>query len=177
MVSYKIPKMFTKNPILMNADAVLHNVFVLYFILFLSLANLFYLVNSHDYAFAGAFILIGFITSFFSKNMIVILCIAIVSTNVLQFGKQASLEGVDETLIEEESEYPSSAEEDVPKEKTTNSTSKTIIEDDEKTEKIKKNYNELTKLQNVILKQLKEIEAPLTKAENLVNIIENMNNN
>ena len=173
MVSYKMPKMFTKNPILMNADAVLHNVFVLYFILFLSLANLFYLVNSHDYAFAGAFVLIGFITSFFSKNMIVILCIALVSTNILQFGKQASLEGVDETLIEEESEYPSS-EETVPKMEKTKSTSNNIIENDEKTEKIKKNYNELTELQSVILNQLKEIEVPLTKAEHLVNVIENM---
>jgi hypothetical protein len=163
--------MFTKNPILMNADAILHNVFVLYFILFISLANLFYLVNSHDYAFAGAFVLIGFITSFFSKNMIVILCIALVSTNVLQFGKHASLEGVDETLIEEESEPKKTAS----KEKNAKSASKPTIEDDEKTEKIKKNYNELTELQNVILNQLKQIEEPLTKAENLVNIIENMN--
>jgi hypothetical protein len=166
----------------MNTDAVLHNVFVLYFILLLSLANLFYLVNSNDYAFAGAFILIGFITSFFSKNMVVILCIALVSTNVLQFGKQAGLEGVDETLIEEESELESENTES-PKPKKISKESKkvskdtlanyeNVIDDDEKTEKIKENYNELSKLQNVILGQLKLMEEPLNKAENLVNMIE-----
>jgi len=42
------------------------------------------------------FILVGFITSFFSKNMIVILCIALTITNILQFGDKAALEGFGE---------------------------------------------------------------------------------
>lgn len=192
MVSYKMPKVFTKNPILMNADAVLHNVFVLYFLLFLALGNLFYLVNSHNYAFAGAFILIGFITSFFSKNMVVILCIAIVATNVLQFGSYSGLEGVDETLIEEEteSESPSDTKHAVSKDtkpvatkdtkpvasKDTrvDSSSEKVIENEEKTDKITKVYKELKNLQEDILNQLKKIEAPINKAESLVNVIENL---
>lgn len=86
----------SKNNILSNASAIYNNVFILYFILILSLSNLFYLVTSANYMFASIFILVGFITSFFSKNMIVILFIALTVTNLLQFGKKTSLsEGFD----------------------------------------------------------------------------------
>ena len=87
-----------KNNMLSNASTIFNNVFILYFILILSLFNLFYLVTSANYMFASIFILIGFITSFFSKNMIVILCIALTVTNVLQFGRKSSFaEGFDST--------------------------------------------------------------------------------
>ena len=85
-----------KNNMLSNASTIFNNVFILYFILILSLSNLFYLVTSANYMFASIFILVGFITSFFSKNMIVILFIALTVTNLLQFGKKTSLsEGFD----------------------------------------------------------------------------------
>jgi hypothetical protein len=51
-----------------------------------ALANLLYLAVGGNMAFAAVFLLVGFLTSFFSKNMTVILVIAIVATNVLQFG-------------------------------------------------------------------------------------------
>lgn len=64
----------------------LNHPFVLYFVLMVALANLLYLSVEGNMAFAAIFLLIGFLTSFFSKNMTVILVIAIVATNVLQFG-------------------------------------------------------------------------------------------
>ena len=64
----------------------LNHPFVLYFVLMVALANLLYLAVGGNLAFAAVFLLVGFLTSFFSKNMTVILVIAIVATNVLQFG-------------------------------------------------------------------------------------------
>ena len=65
---------------------------ILYFFFFLSLGNLYSFTSNGDYLFATIFILVGFLTSFFSKNMIVILCIALTITNVLKYGKGMRLE-------------------------------------------------------------------------------------
>ena len=74
---------------------------VLYFILILALCDLFYFAMEKDYLFCGIFILIGFLTSFFSKNMMVILVIAIALTNILRFGKSASVnEGMEDNQDE-----------------------------------------------------------------------------
>jgi len=86
----------SKNAILSNMYLILNSRIILYFILILSIANLFYLVTSLNYMLVSIFILVGFITSFFSKNMIVILCIALTITNILQFGDKAALEGFGE---------------------------------------------------------------------------------
>ena len=74
---------------------------VLYFILILALSDLFYFAMEKDYLFCGIFILIGFLTSFFSKNMMVILVIAIALTNILRFGKSATVnEGMEDNQDE-----------------------------------------------------------------------------
>ena len=86
----------SKNAILSNMYLILNSRIILYFILILSIANLFYLVTSLNYMLVSIFILVGFITSFFSKNMIVILCIALTITNILQFGDKSALEGFGE---------------------------------------------------------------------------------
>ena len=75
-------------------NAILHNRFVLYFIFIIALGNLLTLVYSRDYYSASIFVLIGFLTSFFSKNMIVILCIAIAFTNIIKYGAKAGVEGM-----------------------------------------------------------------------------------
>jgi hypothetical protein len=48
----------------------------------------------NDYYSAAIFGLIGFLTSFFSKNMIVILFIAIAFTNIIKYGAKAGVEGM-----------------------------------------------------------------------------------
>jgi hypothetical protein len=77
--------------------------FVLYFVLMVALANLLYLSVGGNLAFAVVFLLVGFLTSFFSKNMTVILVIAIVATNVLQFGSGVRIsEGLENKEDDEE---------------------------------------------------------------------------
>lgn len=85
-------------------NAIIHNRFVLYFILFIALANLYFLTMSGDLVFTSIFVLVGFLTSFFSKNMVVILAIALAATNLIKFGLDYAKEGMentDEQLIKE----------------------------------------------------------------------------
>jgi hypothetical protein len=64
----------------------LHNRFVLYFIFFLAIANLFILVFSNDLKTIGVFFLTGLLTSFFSKNMVVIMVVSMVVANIIKIG-------------------------------------------------------------------------------------------
>ncbi len=82
--------------VLKDTGKILHNRFVLYFVLFLALADLFVLTSGGDYISVAIFILTGFVTSFFSKNMMVIMCIAMVITNIMKYGTNVSMqEGLD----------------------------------------------------------------------------------
>ena len=62
---------------------ILKNVYFLYAIVIISLTHLLYLSVEGDYMTVLVFILIGFITSFFSKNMVVILLIAGIFSSIL----------------------------------------------------------------------------------------------
>lgn len=66
---------------------VLQNRFVLYFVFILAVGNLFHFVFRQDLMSVGIFIATGLLTSFFSKNMIVIMVIAMVVANIFQIGK------------------------------------------------------------------------------------------
>ena len=90
----------------LNYGALLHNCYVMYFVLFLAVADLLVLSVSREYVFILIFLLVGYLTSFFSKNMMVILLVAIVATNVLRSGSGIRL-----------SEGLENAEEDADKEK------------------------------------------------------------
>jgi flagellar biosynthesis GTPase FlhF len=77
-----------------NKNVILHNKYVLYLIFIIALGNLLTLAYTYDYYSVSIFVLIGFLTSFFSKNMIVILFIAIAFTNIIKYGGKASVEGM-----------------------------------------------------------------------------------
>jgi hypothetical protein len=94
-----------------NKNAILHNKYVLYLIFIIALCNLLTLVYTYDYYSASIFVLIGFLTSFFSKNMIVILFIAIAFTNIIKYGAKAGIEGI-EGMIPEETDDTESEEKD-----------------------------------------------------------------
>ena len=81
---------------LKDAKTILHNRFILYFVLFLALSDISFLVMESEFVLVSIFILSGFVTSFFSKNMIVIMCIALVITNILRYGTNINTqEGLD----------------------------------------------------------------------------------
>jgi len=80
---------------------ILHNRAILYIIFFIALINVFVLTTMGDWTYVSIFFLVGFLTSFFSKNMVVILFFAITVTNILKYGSAAgvshgSLEGFDQ---------------------------------------------------------------------------------
>jgi hypothetical protein len=86
----------------LNYGALLHNCYVMYFVLFLAIADLLVLTVSKEYFFILIFILVGYLTSFFSKNMMVIMVVAIVATNVLRSGSGVRLnEGLENAELAE----------------------------------------------------------------------------
>jgi len=90
---------FKSNLFSKKNNSLIHNRFILYFILFISLADLFYLSVEQDYISIVAFLLIGFLFSFFTKNMLVILFLTISLTNVLKFGSGITNEGFEPANI------------------------------------------------------------------------------
>jgi hypothetical protein len=74
-------------------NSLIHNKFILYFVLIISLADLFYLSVERDFISILSFILIGFLFSFFTKNMLIILFLALTLSNILKFGSSITREG------------------------------------------------------------------------------------
>lgn len=79
-----------------NNNAIIHNKYILYIILFIALVDLHFLTVSGDFVSISIFILIAFLTTFFSKNMLVILFIAVTVTNILKYGSKIRQEGFEE---------------------------------------------------------------------------------
>lgn len=59
---------------------------VLYFVYFVALANVLFFLYAKDFMCIGVFLLAALLTSFFSKNKVLILAVAIVVGNVVCFG-------------------------------------------------------------------------------------------
>jgi hypothetical protein len=88
-----------------TSNGMLHNKILLYVVFIFSVLNLFIFANTGNYTSVVVFLLIGFITSFFSKNMLVILLLSLILTNILKYGSSLSEgfeEGVDKKEDEEE---------------------------------------------------------------------------
>jgi hypothetical protein len=138
------------NVIDIKTDFLLHNVFVLYFFFIVSIFYLFYLSFKGNVLSASIFILIGFLTSFFSKNMIVILFISLTFTYLLQLSdlNDYNLEGFTDKDVEPESDKDVEPDkdpdtevnkEDVEPDKDTDTNTDTdTIEKDNKPDKPKK---------------------------------------
>ena len=61
----------------------LHNKIVLYVVVFIALTNVVGYISLDDFESLTFFCVIGILSSFFSKNMIINLSVAILSTNLL----------------------------------------------------------------------------------------------
>jgi len=82
--------------------SILYNRNVLYFIFALALGYLFYMSTTYDYYSLSIFVIIGFLTSFFSKNMIVILSLAMSVSFIFKYGTKIRPEGFENENVEEE---------------------------------------------------------------------------
>ena len=67
---------FAKSARLPTANFLIHSRAVLYVLLILSILHIVYLANNNDIASMMIFVLVGLLTSFFNKNMVVILSVA-----------------------------------------------------------------------------------------------------
>ena len=94
----------------------LHNQFVLYFIFIIAVANLFHFVFANDIMSVGTFIATGLLTSFFSKNMIVIMVISIVVTHVIRIGNGNTRDGFKSKKSDDDDEDDKEVDEDLVQE-------------------------------------------------------------
>lgn len=92
--------LWKKNLFSTKNNAILHNRVILYFIFLVSLGNLFYLTVERDITSIVIFLLVGFLTSFFSKNMLIILFVALITSAVLKHGAKIRHEGL-ENMVDE----------------------------------------------------------------------------
>ena len=146
---------------------------------------------SNDFYTPVIFVLVGIITSFFSKNMVVILTIALVSSNVIKHGNKIRYEGM-EASIDPEIKGISEKEDTIDiKDGTANvdnikgsenenskdikdSTSFKDVKDVKDTKDVKNlkmvqdKYKELLVLQDKILGNVSALEDSLGSAERIV---------
>jgi hypothetical protein len=86
-----------------NFNPLLHNRIILYLFFAIALVDLVYFLNIGDMYSFSVLILVGMLTSFFNKNMTVILFVAVIFTHLLKYGRSSFSEGM-EGMDKEESE-------------------------------------------------------------------------
>jgi hypothetical protein len=96
-----IEKMFKNNKMDFNKN-ILHNKYLLYVIFFISMGNFFIELMKGDMYFVAIYILIGVLTTFFNKNMIVVLSLAAIFANILKYGRASTYEGFNDNAEEGE---------------------------------------------------------------------------
>jgi hypothetical protein len=185
----------------LNYGALLHNCYVMYFVLFLAIADLLVLTVSKEYFFILIFILVGYLTSFFSKNMMVIMVVAIVATNVLRSGSGVRLNEGLENAAEEEEEEEKPLEESLENAEQENPIENAELEESKKekkpktTESFDLNTKKATSLnsspieglnvlgdqtaqlistQKKLMENMKTLEPMLTQAEKFMSQFENV---
>jgi len=172
-----LPKKMNTGKIETNFKDLLHNRVILYAFVIIALLDLFYFAQIRDNMSIAAFVLVAFITTFFSKNMIVVLCIALVVTHILKFGVRQVSEGFDEDedkegfaegVDEEEEKEGFDDDEEDKREGLANEEDeeKEGLENEEAVDK--KDLEDFQVLQDKILGGMKELDPLISKAEGFI---------
>jgi hypothetical protein len=196
MLSLKSVKNFT-------AKNVFQNRIVLYVLAFIALIEILALANMKDYNSVIVFLIIGFLASFFTKNMIIILLSAIVFTSVyrrIQVGTYAEgMENTQEKPVAAETNDEEGNDEEGNDEEGNDEEGNDIKEnienknEDEKKkddgkdlknanekkkvyDQLKKDFQDFQNIQKTILTNMKEIDPLLEKAENFISKFEQYKN-
>ena len=176
-----------------NVNSIIQNRIVLYIVGIFSLLYVLFLANQRDFNSVFVFAIVGFVLSFFTKNMIVILVAALLFTHFIKFtinfkkegmnnkekkeglanNKKEGLENEDNEEKEEEEEEPTLETNEIDVESTPND----MTEEEKKKKqdeynKLKKEFVEFQSIQKDILKNMQEIDPLLNKAENFINKFE-----
>jgi hypothetical protein len=96
----------------------LHNRYFLYFVFFVAFLDFLYLGYIEDLESVSIFILVGILTAFFNKNMIVVLSSTLIITNVLKYSRieKTISEGLTNEADDETAEETSDNNSDEPDE-------------------------------------------------------------
>ena len=167
---------------------------VLYAVGLLSLLYVLFLANEKDFNSVFVFAIVGFLLSFFTKNMILILIVALLFTHFIKFTIHYKKEGMEnkkkeglknkkegmehkeekEDSKEEKEEEPKldkvEVDEDLPENEDMSEGEKK--QKKEEYDKLKKEFVEFQSIQKDILKNMQEIDPLLNKAENFINKFE-----
>ena len=155
-------------------NSILYNRWVLYFVFIVSLFQLYTFSVAGKLQNIAVFLLVAFLTSFFSKNMTVIMVIALVFTELLNAGfKNSRFEGMTEGAEDKTAEEPKPETVKPPTEEQPDEKKQEGSKEKDKTEKptpedLKKVQTELQENQAKIIQGFQEIEPFMEKAEHLV---------
>jgi hypothetical protein len=159
-------KKYASTDIANTAKAFIYNKFVLYFVLLVALLNLLFSAVKGDYLFCALFVLIGFVSAFFNKNMTVILVVSMATANIIRvLIRGGNFEGM--VTKKESMSDDSEDKEDKKKEDKDAPGSKTEMVD-----KVKQDAYELLDTQNKIIQGFKSIDGYMDKAEVLISDID-----
>jgi hypothetical protein len=162
-----------------NYGSLLQNRIVLYFLCFIAIIDVMYFATTSDIRSLVTLLIVGLLTTFFNKNMIVVLVIALTVTHVLKYGTNVNegmttREGMKETIdaglsevASSEDEKPVLEKEPSPKEK------KEKIDKDALKESLKTDFKEFQDIQKDIVDGLQKIDPLLTRVEKFVEKYEN----
>lgn len=152
-----------------QGERILYNRFVLYFIIFIVFFNLIGHSLHGDLMTPLIFILVSYVTSFFSKNMIVILSMGLVVSNVCKYG--AHKIRIEEGMKNEKEPTEADAVDEPEKRIDTPKSSLKITEvlsRKKDLDFIKDKYGDLLKLQNQIIDNVGSLEKTLGKMDTIV---------
>jgi len=124
-----------------NLSKILENKYVLYFVFILAIINLFGYMVTGNFNSIVFFVLVAFLTRYFSKNMIIILTVPLVLTSVLMVGK----------TVKESFENASNKKSDIESDK------------DSEVERAKKRIKELNNQWDTIFYEIKELKLKHVK--------------
>jgi hypothetical protein len=154
----------------------LYNRAVLYFLVFFTLSEIAYLVNQNDTASVMTLVLIGLLTAFFNKNMIIILLTTLVLTNLLRFVQPKKdyilSEGFEDNT---EKETASSAKTSSDK-KSSKADKKSSEKEEDVSLKLKEDFAEFQTVQKKIMDSMNDLTPLLDKAESFIQKYEQYKN-
>ena len=182
---------FDFNPILSNS-------IVLYIFLFMAVVQMFFFLNTRDFQSLIIFIILGLVISYFNKNMIIILCLSLVVTNIIKYG----IKGVrisegfqdSEELNKEDKEIADSSVKNLDKPKSkkaiikkkdqvkksndleTNDDITKLEKDKNQLVELKSEFPEFKEIQTEIIQGIDKISPLLKKAESYMQKYENFKN-
>ena len=177
-----------------NVNSIIQNKVVLYIVGIFSLLYVLFLANQRDFNSVFVFAIVGFVLSFFTKNMIIILVAALLFTHFIKFTIYFKKEGMENKKKEGlenkkkegmdhdgEENKEEDNDDDAPKldtneidvePKQTDMTEEEKMKKQQEYDKLKKEFVEFQSIQKDILKNMQEIDPLLSKAENFINKFE-----